>query len=330
MVSWPNIPGSLHFVFTAIIPMTTKYEIEVKPVDQDLLKKIGNTPLIKIKKLLKNKPRVEIFYKAEWHNAGGSVKARPALNMIEEGEKSGALVPGKIILDSTSGNTGIAYALIGLFRGYEIHLVMPDNVCKQRKGIMAGGYHAKIITSDPLESSDGAIRLAREIYNKDPNRYFMPDQYNNPANADAHYKTTAVEIYEQTQKKITHFIAGIGTGGTIMGTSRRLKEFNPEIRAFAVEPEEDLHGIEGLKHMASSIVPGIYDESFLDGKFNVKTEDAYEMVRKLELEEGVRVGHSSGAAMVGALKLAEEIDEGVIVTVFPDSCDDCYIARGEF
>ncbi|MBI5185051.1 MAG: cysteine synthase family protein [Nitrospinae bacterium] len=307
-----------------------KCEIKAEPIDKSLLKKIGNTPLLRIKNLLKNKPRVEIYAKAEWHNAGGSVKARPALNMIEEGEKSGALRPGKIILDSTSGNTGIAYALIGAIKGYEVHLVMPDNVCKQRKGLMAGGYHAKIITSDPLQSSDGAIRLCRETYNRNPELYFMPDQYNNPANWQAHYKTTAVEIHEQTNKRVTHFVAGIGTGGTVMGTGRGLKHFNPGILVYAVEPAEALHGLEGLKHMESSIVPGIYEESYLDGKLSVETEDAYEMVRRLEEEEGLRVGHSSGAAMAGALRLAGIIDEGVIVTVFPDSCDECYIARGEF
>lgn len=309
---------------------TGKCEIIAERIDESLLKKIGNTPLLRIKNLLKNKPKVEIYAKAEWHNAGGSVKARPALNMIEEGEKSGALCPGKIILDSTSGNTGIAYALIGAIKGYEVHIVMPDNVCKQRKGLMAGGYHAKIITSDPLESSDGAIRLCRETYDKDPHRYFMPDQYNNPANWQAHFKTTSVEIYEQTGKRVTHFIAGLGTSGTVMGTGRGLKRFNPEIRVYAVEPAEALHGLEGLKHMESSIVPEIYDESFLDGKLSVETEDAYEMVRMLEEEEGVKVGHSSGAAMVGALRLAETMEEGVIVTVFPDSCDECYIARGEY
>ncbi len=304
--------------------------VKTEPVDKALLKKIGNTPLLKIKNLLKNKPKVEVYAKAEWYNAGGSVKARPALNMVEEGEKSGALTPGKIILDSTSGNTGIAYALIGAIKGYEVHLVMPDNVCKQRKGLMAGGYHAKIITSDPLQSSDGAILLAKEIYGKHPDRYFMPDQYNNPANWQAHYKTTAVEIYEQTEKRVTHFVAGIGTSGTVMGTGRGLKRFDSSIQVYAVEPAEALHGLEGLKHMDSSIVPGIYEEDFLDGKISVKTEDAYEMVRKLELEEGIKVGQSSGAAVVGALQLAEKIDEGVIVTVLPDSCDECYIARGEY
>lgn len=309
---------------------TTKCEAKAETLDPALLQKIGNTPLLKIRKLLEGKPEVEIYAKAEWHNAGGSVKARPALNMIEEGEKSGELKPGKIILDSTSGNTGVAYALIGAIKGYEVHLVMPENVCKQRKGIMAEKYHAKIINSDPLESSDGAIRLAKKIYEEDPDRYFMPDQYNNPANWLAHYKTTATEVYEQTKKRITHFIAGLGTSGTVMGTGRGLKRFNPGIQIYAVEPAEALHGLEGLKHMESSIVPGIYDESFLDGKVSVKTEDAYEMVRKLDQVEGIKVGQSSGAALAGALQLAEKLDEGVIVTVFPDSCDECYIARGEF
>jgi len=195
---------------------------------------------------------------------------------------------------------------------------------------MAELYQATIITSNAMESSDGAIRLAKKLYKENPDKYFMPDQYNNPANWMAHFKTTAVEIYEQTSQRVTHFVAGIGTGGTVMGTGRGLKHFNPNIQIHAVEPAESLHGLEGLKHMESSIVPGIYDESFLDGKISVHTEDAYEMVRILEQEEGYKVGHSSGAAMVGAVKLAETMDSGVIVTVFPDSCDECYIARGEY
>jgi cysteine synthase B len=298
--------------------------------DLSILKKIGNTPLIQIKNLPKELQDVEIYAKAEWRNAGGSVKSRPALKMIEDGEKSGKLTKGKIILDSTSGNTGIAYALIGKIKGYKVKLVMAANVCKERKGTMADFYGAEIVTSSPFEGSDGAIRLARKICNENPDLYFMPDQYNNDSNWQAHFETTAKEIWQQTSGRVTHFVAGIGTGGTIMGTTRGLRDINPDIKCYAVEPAEELHGIEGLKHMASSIVPGIYKESILDGKISVTTEDAYKCVDFLEKEEGVMVGHSSGAALQGALDLARQIKKGVIVTVFPDSCDDCYIQFGKF
>ncbi|MFQ5559757.1 MAG: PLP-dependent cysteine synthase family protein, partial [Nitrospinota bacterium] len=264
----------------------------------------------------------------EWLNAGKSVKARPALRMIEDGEKDGRLGKGKIILDSTSGNTGIAYALIGREKGYRVELVMPQNVCMTRKKIMAESYNAIIHLSSPLEGSDGAILMAKEIYEKNPEKFFMPDQYNNPSNWKAHFDTTAPEIFDQTHKRVTHFVAGLGTSGTVMGTGRGLKALNPAIRVCAVEPAEALHGIEGLKHMESSIVPGIYDESFLDEKMSVKTEEAYEMVRLLKEEEGLEVGQSSGAAFKGALNLAARIESGVIVTVFPDSCE-CYVASGD-
>ncbi len=299
-------------------------------INSSVLRKIGNTPIIKIKNLAKDFPNVEIYAKAEWRNAGGSVKSRPALQMIEDGEKSGALTKDKIIIDSTSGNTGVAYALIGKIKGYRVKLVMPANVCKERKGLMADYYGAEIVTSSPFEGSDGAIRLARKIYEENPEKYFMPDQYNNDSNWRAHYLNTSQEIWKQTDGKITHFCAGIGTGGTIMGNTRGLRELNSKIKCYAIEPLEELHGIEGLKHMASSIVPGIYDESFLDGKISVTTEDAYQMVEKLEKEEGILVGHSSAGAMVGALELAKQIESGVIVTVFPDSCDTCYINFGKF
>jgi len=241
--------------------------------------------------------------------------------MIEEGERTGKLKPGMTILDSTSGNTGVAYALISLVKGYKVKLVMPGNVCNERKQLMATGYKAEVIYSDPLQGSDGAILLCREIYNKDPEKYFWPDQYNNPANWQAHYYTTAPEIWEQTGGKVTHFLAGIGTSGTVMGISRGLKEKNPAIKCYAVEPAESLHGIEGLKHMATSIVPGIYNESELDGKISVKTEEAYEMVVRLQEEEGLLVGSSSGAAMAAAVKLGRTLDKGVIVTILPDSCE---------
>jgi len=299
-------------------------------MDESVLKKIGNTPLIPIRNLTRDYPDVEIYAKAEWRNAGGSVKSRPALQMIEDGEADGRLTKDKIILDSTSGNTGIAYALIGKIKGYRVKLVMPANVCKERKGLMADFYGAEIVTSSPFEGSDGAIVLAREIYNRDPDAYFMPDQYNNDSNWRAHYLHTANEIWKQTDGRITHFCAGIGTGGTIMGNTRRFRELNPNIECHAIEPKEELHGIEGLKHMESSIVPGIYKEEELDGKISVTTEDAYKMVETLEKEEGILVGHSSAAAMVAALDLAARIQKGVIVTVFPDSCDTCYINFGKF
>jgi len=298
--------------------------------DDGVLKKIGNTPLLKMQHVGREYPDVEIYAKAEWRNAGGSVKSRPALQMIQDGEASGQLTKDKTILDSTSGNTGIAYALIGKLKGYKVKLVMAANVCKERKGLMADFYGAEIVQSSPFEGSDGAIRLAREIYNKDPDKYFMPDQYNNDSNWKAHYNTTASEIWEQTNGRITHFAAGIGTGGTIMGNTRRLREFNKNILCYAIEPAEELHGIEGLKHMESSIVPGIYKEDELDGKISVATEDSYTMVQKLEKEEGILVGHSAAGAMVGALDLASRIKSGVIVTVFPDSCDRCYVNFGKF
>ena len=299
-------------------------------VNASVLRKIGNTPIIPIRSLGKEFRDVEIYAKAEWRNAGGSVKARPALQMIEDGEASGQLTKDKIILDSTSGNTGVAYALIGKIKGYRVKLVMPANAVKDRKGQMADFYGAEIVTSSPFEGSDGAIILARKIYEKDTDKYFMPDQYNNPSNWKSHYLHTAPEIWKQTDGRVTHFCAGIGTGGTIMGNTRRLRELNPDVKCYAVEPLEELHGIEGLKHMGSSIVPEIYDESYLDGKISVATEDSYEMVEKLEKEEGILVGHSSAAAMVAALNLARQIKKGVIVTVFPDSCDTCYINFGKF
>lgn len=303
----------------------------IKVFDESVLKKIGNTPLLKMRNITKDFGKdITIYAKAEWHNPGGSVKSRPALRMINDGIKSGKLTRGKILLDSTSGNTGVAYALIGKILGFKVELVLPENVCNERKGIMAKDYSAHLVISDPMEQSDGAIKLADEIYQKNPDKYFMPDQYKNPSNWMAHRDTTAREIFEQTKGRVTHFIAGIGTSGTLMGTTRGLKAKNRAIKSYAVEPEEPLHGLEGLKHMGSSIVPGIYDESVFNEKISVKTEDAYEMVRKMEKEEGLLVGHSSGAAMVGALRLAEEIETGIIVTVFPDSCADCGISHGIF
>jgi cysteine synthase B len=295
-------------------------EAEPKKVDS-VLGLIGETPLVQINKLTQGlPPGVRIFAKLEGFNPGGSVKDRPALKMVQEGIRSGKLIQGKTIIDSTSGNTGIALGLIGRVLGYPVELVMPSNVSTERKRIIMA-FGARVIYSDPLEGSDGAIRLCWKILEKEPEKYFKPDQYFNPMNAQAHYETTGPEVFRQTDGEITHFVSGIGTGGTIMGTGRYLKEKNPKIRLIAVEPDDALHGLEGLKHMASSIVPGIYHEEKLDQKINVSTEAAYAMVYRLSQEEGLLVGQSSGAAMHAALGVAKQIRWGTIVTVFPDFGD---------
>lgn len=288
---------------------------------ESVLDLIGDTPLLRIHKLAEGLPRdVRIYAKLEGLNPGGSVKDRAALKMVQEGIRAGRLTAGKTILDSSSGNTGIALAMIGCVLGYSVELVIPANVSRERKQIIYA-YGAKIVYSDPLEGSDGAIRLCRKILEENPDRYFKPDQYFNPMNSQAHYETTGPEIYRQTQEKITHFIAGIGTGGTIMGTGRYLKERNPAIKVIAVEPDDALHGLEGLKHMATSIVPGIYHEEELDDKIAASTEDAYAMVYRLSQEEGVLVGQSSGAALFATLKLARKLRAATLVTVFPDFGD---------
>jgi cysteine synthase B len=286
-----------------------------------VLELIGETPLVEIRKIPHGLSRgVKIFAKLEGINPGGSVKDRAALRMIQDGIESGKLAKGKTIIDSTSGNTGIALAMIGAVLGYPVELVMPSNVSIERKRII-GAFGAKVTYSDPLEGSDGAIRLCGRILEQDPEKYFKPDQYFNPMNPQAHYETTGPEIYRQTQAEITHFIAGIGTGGTIMGTGRFLKEKNPKIRVIAVEPDDALHGLEGLKHMASSIVPGIYHDRELDEKISVSTEDAYAMVYRLSQEEGILVGQSSGAAMHAAIQVARKLRSGTLVTIFPDFGD---------
>ena len=291
-----------------------------------VLEQIGNTPLLRLMNISKEFDRVAIYGKAEWFNPGGSVKDRPALRMIEAGERSGALTRDKVILDSSSGNTGIAYALIGAVKGYRVELAVPRNVSRERKRILQA-YGAQVIYTDPLAGSDGAIREAHRRYEADPEKYFMPDQYNNPANWQAHYDTTGPEIIEQTKGRLTHFVAGVGTSGTLMGTGRRLREFNPQIQLAAVLPAEDLHGIEGLKHMETSIVPDIWDEQFPDLKLVVRTEDAYTMARRLAIEEGILVGQSGGAAMAAALELARQLSEGTIVVILPDA-GDRYFSTG--
>ena len=280
---------------------------------------IGNTPLLRLRD--PQIPRdVEVYAKLEFFNPGGSVKDRPARRMIEDGEREGKLAPGKIILDSTSGNTGIAYAMIGAAKGYRVRLAMPANVSQERKAVLAA-YGAEVILTDPGELSDGAILEARRIHEENPDLYFKPDQYNNPSNWKAHYDTTAPEIWEQTGGRISHFVATIGTSGTVMGTGRGLKAFNPNISVIAVEPAEPFHGIEGLKHMESSIVPDIYDESFLDDKLSVDTDIAYDTTLRLPREIGVLVGQSSGAAYWAAIEVAKDLREGVVVCVFCDGGD---------
>ena len=286
-----------------------------------ILDLVGHTPLIEIRQLRRGlSPRVRIYAKLEGFNPGGSVKDRPALWMVRDGLRTGKLGAGKTIIDSTSGNTGIALAMCGAALAYPVELVMPANVSEERKKIVSA-YGAKVIYSDALEGSDGAIRLCRKIIDDNPERYFKPDQYNNEVNPLAHYESTGPEIWEATNGTITHFIAAIGTGGTIMGTGRYLKERNPRIQVIAVEPDDAWHGLEGLKHMASSIVPGIYHEERLDRKISVGTDAAYETVYRLGAEEGLVVGQSSGAAMIGALQVAREIDAGVIVLIFCDFGD---------
>ena len=288
---------------------------------ESILDLIGDTPLLEITKIGRGiSPGVRIFAKLEGFNPGGSVKDRPALRMVQEGIRSGQLLEGKTIIESSSGNTGIALALIGRVLGYPVALVIPANVSKERQAIIAA-LGAKMIPSDPMEGSDGAIRLCRQILEASHEQYFKPDQYFNPLNSQAHYDTTGPEVYRQTEEKITHFVAGIGTGGTIMGCGRFLKEKNSKIKVIAVEPDDALHGLEGLKHMASSIVPGIYHEDALDEKIAVSTEDAYAMVYRLSQEEGVLVGQSSGAAMHATLQVARRLRWGTLVTVFPDFGD---------
>jgi len=297
--------------------------------DHSLLTMIGNTPLIQIRKMAEHLKGVQIFAKVEWLNPGGSVKDRAGKKIIEDGERSGQLRKNKIILDSTSGNTGIAYAMIGAIKGYRVELVVPANISEERKKALEA-YGVKLIFTDPILGSDGALIEAKKIFEAHPEIYFKADQYNNPSNWKAHYETTGVEIIHQTGGKVTHFIAGVGTGGTLMGTGRRLKEFNPHIKLFGVQPDSGFHGIEGLKHIETAIRPGIYDETILDGTFFVQTEDAFEMARRLTREEGLWVGPSSGAAFWAALKLAESLEQGLIVTIFPDGgarypeyCIDC-------
>lgn len=296
-----------------------------------LLAQIGNTPLLDLSAFAHTSgvaPGVSIHAKAEWLNPGGSVKARAALRMVEDAERDGRLTPGKIIIDSSSGNTGIALALIGAVKGYTVHLVMPANVSAERKALVKA-YGARLIESDPLEGSDGAIEAVRKIVAAAPHRYFYTNQYNNPANWQAHYATTGPEIWRQAAGGVTHFVAGLGTTGTFMGTGRYLKERNPDIELVAVQPEDELAVIEGLKHLETAIVPEIYDAGLPDRFLSVSTETAWAMTRRLARQAGLIVGISAGAAMYAAIELAHELRGGGIVTILPDDGSK-YMSLGLF
>ena len=280
---------------------------------------IGNTPLLRLQRVARDLPAaVEVFVKAEHLNPGGSVKDRAALAMILDGERSGRLYPGKTILDATSGNTGIAYAMLGAVRRYPVTLCLPKNASEERKRILRI-HGAELIETDPLQGTDGAQTIAREMAEREPQKYFYPDQYNNDANWRAHYDGTGREIWEQTEGRVTHFLSGLGTCGTFVGVARRLKEFNPKIRAISMEPDSPIHGLEGLKHLPSSRMPGIFDPTLADKKVEVSTEEAQLMARRLAREEGLFVGVSAGANVVAALRLARQLpSDSLVVTVLCD------------
>lgn len=281
--------------------------------------KVGDTPLLELTGLPGLSERVRLFAKAEWHNPGGSVKDRAGLRIIQEAEKAGKLPPGANLLDATSGNTGIAYAWIGAKLGIKVTLAVPGSISRRRRSILEA-YGAELMFTDPLESSDGAIREARMVAAAEPGRYFYADQYNNDANWKAHYDTTAPEIFSQSNGQITHFVAGLGTSGTFVGATRRLRELKPGIKFLSVEPDAALHGLDGLKHMASAIVPGIYDPSLADEKLAIPTEEAQALCRTLAREHGLLIGPSGGANVAASLKVARaQKGEAVIVTILPDS-----------
>jgi cysteine synthase B len=285
----------------------------------NILDLVGNTPLLGLKKISRDIPGVSLFAKAEFCNPSGSVKDRAAKAMILAGLEQGALVPGKTIIDATSGNTGIAYAMIGAALGYPVLIYLPANASTERKRIMRS-YRAHIVETSPLESSDGAFLAVQEAVTRDPDRYFFPNQYNNDANWKAHYNSTGIEIWEQTRGGVTHFISGLGTSGTFMGISRRLKGYNGNVRVYAIQPDSPFHGIEGTKHMGSTIKPGIFDETLPEGFVEVSTGTAYAMTRRLAREEGIFAGISSGANVAGAVQLGKTLPRGsVVVTVLGDS-----------
>jgi cysteine synthase B len=307
----------------AIHETTAETRYLTSTMGHKLLDHIGNTPLLRLETIAGEILGVEVLGKAEWYNPGGSVKDRAAANIVVEGRRSGKFGPGKTLLDSTSGNTGIAYAMIGAAEGFPVTLCVPENVSVERKRILQA-YGANILYTDPADGSDGAIRLARELAVKHPDLYYYADQYSNDANWRAHYLTTANEIWEQTSGRVTHFVSMLGTSGTFMGTSRRLKELNPRVRCISLQPNSSFHGIEGAKHMASAIVPKIYDPKLADEDIGIATEDAYAMAKRLARQEGLLVGISAAAAVVGCLKIAEQLKKGqpaVIVTILCDSGD---------
>jgi len=288
---------------------------------QSLLELIGNTPLLRLARIGSEFPNVEFYAKAEWCNPGGSVKDRPALSMIQDGLASGALRPGKTIIDATSGNTGIAYAMIGAALGYPVKLCLPESASHERKRIL-NALGAELVITSGDEGTDGAIRRVHEIVASEPEEYFYPDQYSNPANWQAHYRTTAKEIWEQTSGSITHFVAALGTSGTFVGTSRRLKELNPSIRCISLQPDAAFHGLEGWKHMQTALRPAIYDDTLADENLEVSTEPAYRLVKRIAREEGLLVSPSAAAALLGCFQVAKGVapsQRAVIVTVFADS-----------
>src|ERR1700680_570981 len=302
-------------------PLWSEPSARMGTIGQNLLDCIGNTPLLRLERLGRNYPNAEFYGKAEWLNPGGSVKDRPALEMIREAERDGRLQPGQTILDATSGNTGIAYAMIAAASGYRVKLCLPASASEERKKILAA-YGAEIVITPGDEGSDGAITRAREIIAAEPGKYFYPNQYGNPANWRAHYKTTANEIWEQTGGRVTHFVAGLGTSGTFVGTTRRLKELNPAIRCISLQPDAPFHGLEGWKHMETAIRPKIYDDAIADENLEVGTEDSYRLVKRMAREEGLLVSPSAAAALLGCFQVAKNVPQdrrAVIVTVFPDS-----------
>ena len=297
----------------------------ISHVGQGLLDRIGNTPLLRLDRVTAHLPGVRLLGKAEWHNPGGSVKDRAAANIVAEGRRSGEFTAGKILLDATSGNTGIAYAMLGAAEKFPVTLCMPENVSRERKKILSA-YGANILYTDPADGSDGAIRMVRELAAKHPDLYFYADQYSNDANWRAHYHGTANEIWQQTEGLITHFVAMLGTSGTFTGTTRRLKELNPAIRCISLQPDSSFHGIEGAKHMPSAIVPKIYDPELADENLEIATEEAYAMAKRLARESALLVGISAAAAVAGSLKIAERMQlrreqRAVIVTILCDSGD---------
>ncbi len=306
---------------TAKNPLWTESVAGTEAIGRNLLDCIGNTPLLRLERMGQKYSNAEFYGKAEWLNPGGSVKDRPALEMIRDAERSGRLKPGQTILDATSGNTGIAYAMIAAASGYRVKLCLPASASEERKKILAA-YGAELVLTPGDEGSDGAILKAREIMAAEPGKYFYPDQYGNTANWRAHYKTTASEIWKQTAGRVTHFVAGMGTSGTFVGVTRRLKELNPAIRCISLQPDAAFHGLEGWKHMQSAIVPEIYDATLADSNLTVKTEEAYRLVKRAAREEGLLLSPSSGAALDGCFQVAASLkpaERAIIVTIFPDS-----------